>query len=348
MQILNRIIDEDCKEICKSESVDWNLLKNKTIFITGSTGLIGQNIIKALSYKNDLDGLNCRIIALVRDLDKANRIFEEVNHDNLVFVKGTVETLPNIDEKIDYIIHGASQTSSKGFVEQGVETIQTAVIGTDNILKFAKEHKVNGIVYLSSMEVYGYPAKGTKVTEDMIGALTPLEVRNCYPLSKQLCESLCCTYVKEYEVPVKIVRLTQTFGPGVDKYDSRIFAYFAKCVRNKENIVLKTKGETERCYLYTADAVVAILTIMLRGKSGMAYNAADENTYCSIAEMAESVANANGISVDYDLSPDSASGFANTLFMDLDTNLLKSTGWKKIYSEMGLTEMYNRMIESMV
>ena len=196
------------------------------------------------------------------------------------------------------------------------------------------------------MEVYGYPAKGHKVTEDEIGNFSPLKPRNSYPISKIICETMCSSYTKEYGVPAKIIRLPQTFGPGVNYNDARIFAYFGRCMIEQNNIVLKTKGETERCYLYTLDAATAILTVLLKGINGQAYNAADEGTYCSIAEMAEMVSKESGIAVEFDIQPAEEYGYADTLYMNLDTSILKSLGWKPV-SEGNLMFIYQKMIDDM-
>ncbi len=344
----NRIIEEDLQNIVNASAVDWSMLQNTTLFITGATGLIGQNIVKAICYANSNIDLNCKIIALIRNEDKARKLFDLYDEKNKIeYIIGNVESDIDIRESIDYIIHCASQTSSKGFVTKSVETINTAVEGTNKVLNLALEKKVRGMIFTSSMEVYGYPERGKKVTEDMIGALSPLVLRNCYPLSKMLSESLCCAYANEYDLPVKIVRLTQTFGPGVQKDDNRIFAYISRCVINHENIILKTKGETERSYLYTADAVTALLTVLLKGEKGTAYNAADEETYCSIADMSEKVADNGDIKVEYILNSDETNCYANTLYMDLDTSDLKDLGWKKLYNKMDITSLFSRLIESM-
>ncbi len=328
---MNDIFHEDLKDVCEVSFIPWDKLRNSIILITGATGLIGTGIVNSLFYANKEKGLNLKLIALVRNVEKAEERFKDIlKEDALSFIQGSVEKLPNIDGDIDYIIHGASQTASKEFVEHAVETINTAVTGTKKMLELAKIKKVKGFVYMSSMEVYGYPEKGHHVTEDEIGAFTSLNLRNSYPISKIMCESLCCAWASEYDVPTKIIRLTQTFGPGVHQDDNRIFAYFGRCIKEKKNIVLKTAGETERCYLYTADAVTAILMILLKGSKGEAYNAADESTYCSIAEMAERVAAEAGIKVEYDIQPPSANGFPDTLYMYLDTTKLKNLGWKPI------------------
>ncbi len=316
MSIINTTFQEDMEHIVSASFIDWNALQSKTFFVTGATGLIGYNLIAGLMYANKKYGLNVKVKALVRDENKAKERFADFKDEigtTLEFVLGSVEKPINIEGTIDYIVHGASVTSSKGFVEQPVETIRTALDGTINMLELAKEKNVTSMVYLSSMEVYGYPTKGKKVTEDQIGTFVPQDIRNSYPLSKVQCEALCYSYAKEYGVPAKIIRLTQTFGAGVNYTDNRIFAYFGRCVDQKENIVLKTLGETERSYLYATDAVTAILVILQKGANGESYNAADEQTYCSIADMAQQVAASAGIEVEFDVQPAAANGFPNPL-----------------------------------
>lgn len=327
----NTIFDEDLRDINDVSFIPWEKLKGSTIFITGATGLIGTGIVNALNYINKEKQLEIKVVALVRSLSKASERFQAILDDGMIsFIEGSVEQCPKIDDNIDYIIHGASQTASKEFVNHAVETINTSIVGTKNILEIAKDKNVKGFIYMSSMEVYGYPIKGHHVTEDEIGSFTSLNLRNSYPISKIMCENMCCAYAHEYNVPAKIVRLTQTFGPGVHYRDNRIFAYFGRCVKEHQNIVLKTAGDTERCYLYTIDAVTAILTILLKGENGAAYNAADEKTYCSIAEMAEKIAAEGGIKVEYDIQPPAKNGFPDTLYMYLDTKKLKNLGWEPI------------------
>lgn len=123
-----------------------------------------------------------------------------------------------------------------------------------------------------------------------------------------------------------------------------MFAEFARCAIEKRDIILKTKGETERDYLYTQDAVEAILTVLLNGKDGEMYSAANEETFCSIFEMAKIVSNMTGIGVRIEEQDIQKMGYANTLHMDLDTSKLRSLGWKP---KVGLEEMYKNLIEDM-
>lgn len=346
--ITNKQLCLDMNYISSVEFIPWDRFKDKTVLITGATGLIGYTLVNSLMYANQKMHLNLKVLALVRDWERAQERFKEISDNNaLEYILGNVEELPQISQPVDFIIHGASFTDSRSFVKKPVETIKIALKGTGNILELAKQKKVSGIVYLSSMEVYGYPEKGHRVVEEEIGALTSLDVRNSYPISKIQCESLFCAYAKEYGLPATIVRLTQTFGIGVNYNDRRVFAEFARCVIEKNDIILKTKGETERSYLYTADAATAILTVLLKGAPAQAYNAANEKTYCSITKMAGIVAKQGEIKVLFDIQDESSNGYAKVLYMDLDTNKIQSLGWYPKSETDGLEEMYRILIDYM-
>lgn len=330
----------DTDAICAAEYIPWEALRNRTVFITGATGLIGKNLVWGLLDVNRVKKLNIRMIALVRNEKKAEELFGSA----VELVVGEVENIPPITAAVDYVIHAAGPTSSRYFVDRPVETLTTLLNGCKSVLALAKEKQVRGMVFLSTMEVYGYPQRGHKVTENELGVFAPTTIRNSYPLGKLLCENLCCSYAAEYDVPVKIVRLTQTFGPGVAYDDRRIFAEFARSVIENRNIILKTKGETERCYLYTADAVTAILTVLLKGGNGECYTAANPETYCSIAQMAGMVVNeiAEGkIALSYDFGS-AGFGYADMLYMDLDVSKLCSLGWS---AKTDLITAYRKSIE---
>mgnify|MGYP002228044943 CR=1 FL=1 len=107
--------------------------------------------------------------------------------------------------------------------------------------------------------------------------------------SKRAAENLCVSYHSEYQVPVKAVRLAQTFGPGIPRDDVRLFAALARNAVAGKDFVMKTTGESTRMYSYTADAVSAILTVLVAGENGVSYNVANPSTYSSIREMADMV-----------------------------------------------------------
>lgn len=327
------IFEEDIKNIIKD--FDMSVFDEKTVLVTGATGLIGKLCVKSLLNS----GYNTQVIALVRDGEKARNLFGESKR--LSFLIQDINQRISTSRKVDYIIHAASTTSSKDFVEKPVETIYTALNGTRNVLEFAKNKRIASIVYLSSLEVYG-GNDFEDITENSYGYIDILNPRSSYSESKKMVETMCISYGSEYGVPVRIARLAQTFGAGVSKSDNRVFAQFAKAVINKENIVLHTKGETKRNYCYTTDAVRAIFTILTKGENNNAYNVANENTYCSIADMAHLLENEN-TKVVYQID-DINRGYNPTVKIKLNANKLNSLGWE---AKIGMKEMFERLIEDL-
>lgn len=327
--------------------MDYSIFEGKKILITGATGLIGKKTAETLLRHSGSKPI--AVIALVRDIDKARNTFKNLPHDHLKYYVSDVCSLKPEKMDVDYIIHAASPTSSRLFVKEPVETIRSAVCGTEKVLEFARINNVKGLVYLSTMEIYGTPDNDDKIYETSPCYLDSTSIRSCYPESKRLCECLCSSYALEFGVPARIVRLTQTFGPGVPYNDPRVFAEFARCVIEQKDITLKTKGETKRNYLYIDDAVNAILTVLINGKNGEAYNAANELTYCSIFDMAVMVAREFGrgkVHVRID-EPDNIQefGYAPTLKMNLSSKKLQALGWS---ATTDLRQAYAKMIEAML
>lgn len=314
-------------------------LNGNRVLVTGASGLIGRAAVSLLVKSG------AHVLACVRDEERARRVFAALPQESVEYLVCDVRDLPIADLSVDYAIHGANRTASRQFVEQPVEVIAEAVEGTRRTLEFARANGIRGYVYLSTMEVYGAPASEKKIAETAVCAPDAMRPRSSYPESKRLCECLCAAYASEYGVPAKSVRLTQTFGPGVDYHDGRVFAEFARCAIEGRDIVLKTKGETKRSYLYTEDAATAVLTVLLRGKAGEAYNAANERTYCSVYEMARLVADKFGNGVVRIEETDAESlGYAPVLKMNLSAAKLRGLGWR---ARTGLEEAYAAMIADM-
>lgn len=326
----NSIFEEDIKNIIND--FDMSVFDGKTILVTGATGLIGKLCVKSLLNS----GYNTQVIALVRDEEKAKNIFGESKR--LTYLVQDINQRINTTKRVDYIIHAASTTSSKDFVEKPVETIYTAINGSRNILEFAKNKRLEGMVYLSSLEIYGVNEK-ENIKERDYGYIDILNPRSSYSESKKMVETMCISYGTEYGVPVKIARLAQTFGAGVSISDNRVFAQFAKAIINKENIILHTKGETKRNYCYTTDAVRGIFTILTKGENNNAYNIANENSYCSISEMAHLLEN-EYTKVEYKIDEVNR-GYNPTVKIALNTEKLNALGWE---AKVNLKEMFDRLI----
>lgn len=334
-------LQEDLEFIARYD-LPYEQLKGKNILVTGATGLIGASLVRALLAIGDIG-----VIALVRSIDKAKRIFGESIDSSLKLYVADVVNKIHIDESVDYIFHCASVTASKIMIEKPVETLLTSIEGTKNILNLAREKKCISVVYISSMEMYGAFNISKEVRENDLGFIDNLKVRSNYPESKRLCENMCVAYCSEYGVPVKIARLAQTFGAGILPGENRVFAQFARSAMQGKDIVLHTKGQSEGNYCYTRDCITGLLTILLKGTNAEAYNVSNPRTHTTIAEMANLVAEkiADGkIKVVFDIPKDNSFGYAADTRMILNSDKLQELGWKP---EVGLEEAYRRMIMDM-
>ena len=322
----------------------WEKLKNSNILVTGASGLIGSQIVKAIMCSNRKNNTNIHVIAMGRKFENVYESLEKVD-----LICSDIRDEIKIDESIDYIIHCASATASKEFVTHPVDVIDVSVLGTRNVLNLAREKKVKAMVYLSSMEAFGQTNPSLEsVKEEDLGYIDVNSIRSCYSESKRMIECMCSCYAFQYGLNVKSARLAQTFGAGVLKTENRIFAQFARSVIDNKDIVLHTKGESYGNYCYSRDAIVAILMLLIKGNAGESYNISNPETNIMIKDMANMVATkiAKGkIKVVFDIPEDNLKyGYAPDVKMKINSDKMQDLGWKP---EIGLEEAYIRLIESM-
>lgn len=322
----------------------------KTVLVTGATGLLGSQAVKAFLCCNRLYDTKIHVIAFCRCAENAQKAFGELKRrDHFDIVIGDIKQPLNIDCGVDYIMHAAGITgNSKNHVVHPTVTINTAVLGTHNALEFAVKNNICGMVYFSSWEIYGVtdPAKDCIYEEDY-GYVDLMQPRNSHKESKRLCENMCLAYNKEFNVPVSIGRIPLTFGPGVREVDNRVFAQFARSVIHKQDIVLKTTGETLRNHCYIRDALWALILLMVKGARGEAYNIVNPDTAVTIIDMAKMVAGLfkdSKVNVRIELDDPAKYGYNPTLKCLLNADKLQNLGWKP---EVGIRDMYIRMIKSM-
>jgi len=331
-------------------------LSEGTYFITGITGYIGFQVVQELINSYEYRNSQIKIIGLVRDCKKAEKLYKNYDCRNLKIIQSDIIQSVQLEQimfecsehPIDYIIHCAATTKSNTMITNPVETADGIVLGTKNILELAHKFNIKSMVYLSSMEVYGnIPDNGETVTEDKIGYIDILLSRSCYPLGKRMAENYCYCYYKEYGVPVKIARLAQTFGTGILPGESRIFAQFANSVRTGSDIVLHTAGDSMGNYCDCLDVVYALFTLLQKGEEGEAYNVVNEENTMKIREMAELVANKltdGKIKVIYDIPEENGYGYAYDTGLRLSSTKLRKLGWNPTTDLEG---MYRNMIEWM-
>lgn len=331
---MENVLNKDISDLISCTGY-FKPFENSSVLVTGATGLIGSILIKSLlSYARN-NRKKILVYASCRSKEKFNTVFKDYFSENLIPIFSDITSLNISKIQVDYIVHGASITDSKIFVEKPIETIDVALNGTKNLLKQCIGKSIKGFVYLSSLEVYGtFPNCNDvkNVSEKDFGYIDILKVRSSYSEGKRMVECICSSYANEYEIPVKIVRLCQTFGAGVNYSDNRVFAQFARSVIERKNIVLKTKGETVRNYCYTTDAVSGILTVLSKGNIGEAYNIANMQTTISIADMAQLFCNLfpeSSSKVTFDIADDATKlGYNPIVKIQLDSSKAEKLGWK--------------------
>jgi len=287
---MNKIIEEDIANIIQS-NIEWSSFKKKTVLITGANGFLPAYMVEVLMYLNVHYKYNITVVCLVRNLSKArNRFANYLDNTHLLFLHQDVCDEIKYDNKIDFIIHAASQASPKYYGVDPVGTLSANIFGTRNILNLAVTNKVESLLYFSSGEIYGIQSdESVQIHEDSYGFVNPMNIRSCYAESKRMGENMCVSWGSQYGVNAKIVRPFHTYGPGMDLTDGRVFADFVRNIVNNEDIIMKSDGLAQRPFCYLADAIIAYFKILLVGESGEAYNVGNPNCECSIIELAQTL-----------------------------------------------------------
>jgi nucleoside-diphosphate-sugar epimerase len=309
------------------------VLNNKSILITGASGLIGSAIIDTLIYKNMIENSGIRIYATGRYEENIYQRFGKfTDADFFSYIKYDANSNIDFDLNIEYIIHSAGNAHPMVYSLQPVETMISNFYGINNLLSYAKEHSVSRVLYISSSEVYGQKTNNEPYKEEDYGFVDILNPRACYPSSKRAAETLCASYKREYDLNVLVVRPGHIYGPTMTASDTRVFAQFARNVLNGNDIVLKSAGQQFRSYCYVFDCVSAILTVLLNGEAGEAYNISNKNSIITIRQLAECFAKHSEKRVVFE-NPDKIEAQGYNLMNDsaLDARKLEGLGWHGLY-----------------
>lgn len=282
---MNSIVRDDISKIV-SLSLPWERLSNSTVVVTGASGFIASYIVEALMH------LGTHVIAIVRNKVKARKKFSQyLNHRNFLLKIQDINETITLAGKVDFIIHAASYSSPKYYSVDPIATLKANTVGSMNLLELARAKRVKGFLFLSSAEIYGiFSNSSHKILENTFGVVNPATIRACYAESKRMGESMCIAWHHQFGVPVKIVRLFHTYGPGMSLDDGRVHADFVANVIRGEDIVMKSEGETKRTFCYIVDTVAGIFTVLLKGKSGEVYNIGNPKAETSVFELARMIA----------------------------------------------------------
>lgn len=344
----NPLYKQDIESVLKLNT-DFLILKNKSILITGATGLIGTILVDMLSFLSEKFCLNLNLYLVSRSYES---YIEKNDYIYLNFIKcdilkeNLLEKIPQC-KKIDFIFHLASTTHPTDYSKYPIETIFTNVNGTKELLELASNNLPCRFMLASSVEVYGDDRASLKdgFSETDFGYLDLSTSRSCYNESKRLCESLCQSYKSEKNCDVVIARIARSYGPTLKADDTKALSQFLHKGLNKENIVLKSIGNQFFSYIYNADVATSLIFLMLCGINGEAYNVADRKSDIHLKDLAELVAKNCGVKVVFDIPEKKESdGYSKSVRAILNPTKLEALGWK---SQVGIEEGIKRTIEIM-
>lgn len=288
--MMNKIISEDVDNIIASCPAIKKSLDNKSLLITGSTGMLPSYMVYVLQRLCENGGFHCELHLGARNMDKARARFGNLLDSSYVHIFNADLNKPfSFANHVDYIVHAASIASSDKFLTNPVEVLLPNTIALRNLLETSRREKA-ALLFFSSASVYGSLPGKSIITENDSGYLLPTDVRNCYAASKRMGETMCAAYSAEYGVHTSMVRLAHTYGPTMDLHDSRVFSEFVRNVIEMHDIEMKSDGLGVRAFCYISDAAEAFFRAMLLGKAGEAYNVSNPDGLSSIVDLAETVA----------------------------------------------------------
>lgn len=309
-------------------------LNNKTILVTGATGLIGTAIIELLlRYNESFDG-NIKICAAGRNIDAMrDRFGTNLNQDTLSFAyfdATAIDNNPDVDT--DYIIYGASNAIPNYVMKEPVETMLCNYIGLKAFLDYAKNRQIKRLLYISSSEVYGKKTDHLPFCENDFGYIDLLNPRNSYSVGKRAAETLCVSYSYEYSVDVVIARPGHIYGPTALQRDTRVSSSWAYDAAMGNDIVMKSDGMQIRSYCYCLDCASAIIKILLKGKKSQAYNISNKDSVLSIKQLAEMLCDVADIHLKMEIPNDLERKQFNPMNVSsLDCKKLQELGWEGLF-----------------
>lgn len=325
------VVRQDMEELVSREYVPYEMLRDKTVLITGATGMLAYYFTMALMHLNLTKDYNIKVVALVRNRKKAEAKFAGFLEDSRfeIMAQDVCEPM-SYEGNIDYIFHAAGACSPYFIKHDPTGIISANTTGTVNVLELAREKKVTNIIYPSTREIYGKVEGVEFIKETDMGIFDPLEARSCYPESKRIAETILRSYNVQYGVPFTVLRIAHSYGPGmIIDSDGRVMSDFISDAVNCRNIILKSEGLALRAFCYVTDAVAAIFLAMLKGGIGEAYNLANETEPTPIRDVAQMLADLfpeRNIKVIFDIA-DNSGAYCNYARVGLDTAKLEALGW---------------------
>jgi dTDP-glucose 4,6-dehydratase/UDP-glucuronate decarboxylase len=293
------VVREDLEYICNNVKDELVKLAGQRLLITGGAGFLGYYLVQTITHWNETVSANQKVDLTVFDnfvRGKPDWIAGLAKRDQLALITHDItDPLPEDMDDFDFIIHAASIASPTFYRKYPIETMDANVNGLRYLLEYCRAQKrvgkpLKGFLFYSSSEVYGNPTiENVPTPETYHGYVSCTGPRACYDESKRYGETLCVNFARQLEIPVKIARPFNNYGPGLKISDRRVLPDFARDVLAGRDIIMLSDGKPRRTFCYVADAIVGYYKILVRGIPGESYNIGTSEPEISMAQLAEKV-----------------------------------------------------------
>lgn len=319
--------------------------ENKTVLITGASGLIGSNLVDRLMQSGV-----AKLIVTGRSKSKLEKTFSEYSGNKLFQVVEHDASSPFPEEvrDVDYIFHAAGPMERNIVMNYPVSVILPNILGTINAMEFLRRQEVETrrkgrAIIFSSVTVYNNPTKEDYVAvEDETCYAQSIDAPTaCYSESKRMSEVIAKSYFKQYGVDAVIARFSTVYGPTRNVPDTAFYEFIKKSVIG-EDITVNSNSAPRRDNIYIVDAINGLLTVALKGKNGESYNISsngEKGNYAAVDEIAQIAAEMarKGTKVIYKSTAD-----IRKAGLLLDNSKLKKLGWSLCYEmKDGINETIN-------
>jgi len=313
--------------------INEDYFENKHIVITGGCGFIGSWLSSTICHMGGnvfcIDNLSTGITKNLEQLKQMK---------NFEFLKQDVQTLScdELPKKADIVLHCASRASPEDYRLYPIDTLESNSIGTKKLLEYSlKNHSL--FLFTSSSEIYGDP-KVVPTPESYYGSVNTMGERSCYDEGKRYGEALIHAFHKTYDLDVRVVRIFNTFGPGLrpdGAYGRALPKFIFQCLENKP-ITIFGDGNQTRSFNFITDTIAGIMGILsTKSFNGIPVNVGNdyEITILDLAKKIKKITKSNS---EISFLPPASD---DPLRRRPDTSCLRDIGWKpKVSLEDGLKE----------
>ena len=288
----------DLDVMCANLKEEFTALSGKRLLLTGGAGFLGHYFVQAALHWNNLVRRELppiRVVVYDSFVRGMPLWLSRLEGDgNLVLVRHDIRNpLPADMGDFQFIIHAASIASPTYYKRDPIGTMDANVNGLRMLLEYARiqkarEKSVEGFLFFSSSEIYGDPSPESIPTpETYRGLVSCTGPRACYDEAKRYGETLCVNFAHQYDIPVKVARPFNNYGPGLKISDRRVIPDFARDIMANRDIVMLSDGSPKRTFCYSSDAVTGYYKVLVKGHKGEAYNIGVEKPEISMLELAD-------------------------------------------------------------